>query len=594
MNNRPLQSKALSAVQKAARRVRKMARRIFTGIGAVVTVVMIGAIFFGAEKMPDKILLTYTFREGLGAHGARPSMSGPLLRAPVVLEDVTAALDAAASDDRVKGFVAKIETLDLSPAQLQEIRGAVARFRAAGKFAEMYAGTYGGMGAGMGDYYLASAFDTVWLQPVGMVAVSGIAAQVPFAKDLLGKIGAEAQFGHKGKYKSAPESLTANAMGPDNRENLQSIISDLSDQVMDDIASARGIAPLDMAAIRDSSPYTDKAALKLKLVDRLGYEDEMVAGAKIRAGLREGDRAVALDDYIDDHKGGRFTAAFGADKKIALVYGSGEIVPVAGAGLADGRMGADEISDAFNSILDDDDVAAVVFRIDSPGGSPEAAETIHRAIERVQKSGRLVVVSMGGYAASGGYWIAAPADKIIAQPGTITGSIGVFGGKIVLEQLWKKIGLNWETVAAGKNADMWSANRKFSDTEFARFEQLLDDTYESFLQRVMAGRHMTHDRAAALAEGRVYTGRQAKDEGLVDALGGLDVAVAAAKELAKIDAVADVPVVTYPPEKTRLENMTKMLVGDPQAALLPSVRLDAREMLHRLFLQGGTVPHIVW
>lgn len=569
------------------KKARKFFRRFFIGMGIIFTVTTVFSLIAAARlspSIPDNILLTYTFRPALGEDSARPSLSGPLLRAPVSLEDVVQALDRAVRDARVKGFAAKIEGLSLSPAQVQELRGAVLRLRAAGKFAEIYAGSFGGMGAGMGDYYLASAFDTIWLQPVGMVAINGISAEMPFARDLLDKIGAEAFFGHKGKYKSAPESLTASAASPESREMMASLIGDLSAQMLSDIAKDRKLAPEEMAGYRDRSPYVDKAALDLKLVDHLGYDDEMTKGARDKAGLGEKDSAVDLDDYIASREDAGLAASFSETRKIALVTGSGEIVPAegAGGGIGGGAMAATDIAEAFDSILKDKDVAAVVFRIDSPGGSPEAAETIRRAVMRVQDSGRPVVVSMGGYAASGGYWIAAPADKIIAQPGTLAGSIGVFGGKIVLEKLWSKIGLNWETVKSGRNADMWSANRAFTPEQFAAFDALLGHTYDAFLSRVMEGRKMTREKAESVAEGRVFTGRQALDNGLVDALGGLDEAVVMARDLAKIDAGADVPLVSYPPKKTRLENLTAMLVGEQQVSLLPLLQIRAADIADAL------------
>lgn len=568
MNSPSLQSKS----EKISRRARKFFRRFFVAMGILFCVLVVFAAFAAARlspSIPNKILLTYTFTPDLGQTETRPALSGPLLRAPVILEDVTKAINAATTDSRVRGFAARIDGLNLSPAQVQELRDAVLKFRNAGKFAYVYADTYGGMGEGMGAYYLAAAFDAIWLQPVGMVAVNGMAAQVPFARDLLDKIGAEADFSHKGKYKSAPESLTANKMGDANREMMTAIVGDLSAQMFSDIAKDRGFNLHSLMALRDQSPFGEKQALELKLVDQIGYADEMKDAAEKKAGLTAEESTVSLSQYIEERRSAELKAATSSDKKIALVYGTGEIVPTEGAGGAfgDGGMSASKISEAFESVLQDDTVAAVVFRIDSPGGSPAAAETIRRVVMRTQKSGKPVVVSMGGYAASGGYWIAAPADKIVAQPGTLTGSIGVFGGKIVLQKLWDKIGLHWDTIAEGKNATMWSANSRFSPAERAKFESLLEGTYESFLQRVMEGRKMTREQAIAVAEGRVFTGRQAKENGLVDMLGGLDAAAAEARKLAGLDGKKAVPLVSYPPEKSRLELLSAFLVGDEQAIM---------------------------
>lgn len=568
MNSPSLQSQR----EKILRKARKFFRRFFMAMGILFCVLAVFAAIAAARlspSIPNKILLTYTFTPALGQTEARPALSGPLLRAPVILEDVTRAIHAAAADSRVRGFAAKIDGLNLSPAQVQELRDAILKFRNAGKFAYVYADTYGGMGEGMGAYYLAAAFDAIWLQPVGMVAVNGMAAQIPFARDLLDKIGAEADFSHKGKYKSAPESLTSNRIGAANREMMTSIVGDLSAQMFSDIAKDRGFNLHALMGMRDQSPFGEKQALELKLVDQIGYADEMKDAAEKKAGLSAEESTVNLAQYIEERRSAELRTAGSSDKKIALVYGTGEIVPTEGAGGAfgDGGMSAAKISEAFESVLKDDAVAAVVFRIDSPGGSPAAAETIRRVVMRAQKSGKPVVVSMSGYAASGGYWIAAPADKIVAQPGSLTGSIGVFGGKIVLAKLWDKIGLHWDTIAEGSNATMWSANSKFSSQERARFDSLLDGTYESFLQRVMEGRKMTREQAAAVAEGRVFTGRQAKENGLVDMLGGLDDAAAEARKLAGLDGRKAAPLVSYPPEKSRLELLSAFLVGEEQAIM---------------------------
>ncbi len=249
----------------------------------------------------------------------------------------------------------------------------------------------------------------------------------------------------------------------------------------------------------------------------------------------------------------------------------GDIVPFTSrgsyAGFGESGMSAEKIAEAFATVRDDENVAAVVFRIDSPGGSPEAAETIRRAIQLTQKKGKPVVVSMGGYAASGGYWVATPADKIVAQPGTLTGSIGVFGGKLEMSGLWDKLGVNWDAAVQGKNARMWSSNQPFSEDEFEKFEGMLGNIYDAFIVRVAEGRHMSKDKVEAIAEGRVWTGRQAKDIGLVDELGGLDRAVQIARELAKLDPEQEAPVLQYPPKKSTLEMFIDLATNGADASI---------------------------
>jgi protease-4 len=582
------------------------------GVAAFVSVVLVTCALLQAANfvppaLPDQILLTYTLKSGLHETQGMPSLSNPLLRPAATLHEVVDALTQAVHDDRVKGFVLKLQDTDLSVAGIQELRDAVLALRKAGKFATIYAESYGGLSPGMGDYYLASAFDDIWVQPVGVVAITGVATETPFVRGILDKVGVEAQFSHKGTYKSAPESLTATDMSAPNRMAMTSMVGDLSEQMTTDIAKDRGLTAAAVKADIDNAPYNDEDAKKLKLVDHIGYYDEAYDAALKKAALDEKSSVDILgysftSDTRDLKMGmpgfiSRFMhkadpdAAHKDKKKIALVVAEGDIVSFGGAGNGlegAGGIQADKITKAFDDVRKDKDVAAVVFRIDSPGGSPAAAETIRRAVIRTQKAGKPVIVSMGGYAASGGYWIATPADKIVAQPATITGSIGVFGGKFVLQNLWQKLGVNWVDISQGANADMWSANTPFSPGAYKKFDATLDAIYEGFLQRVMAGRHLTHDQAEAVAEGRVWTGRQAKENGLVDELGGLNTAIEAAKKAAKIDDVKDVPVVLYPAPKSTIEQFIELATEGAFAR--PDIKISAAALLQELKSAAAAYP----
>lgn len=647
------------------------------GIAAFISVVMLCLTLsrmmnYTPSSLPDEMVLAFAIKSDLVEVAGRPSLSQPLLRPASTLQDVVSALDLSAKDKRVKALVIKIEDMKLSAAQIQELRDAIARFRKAGKRTYIYADSYGGYGGGMGDYYLASAFDEIWLQPVGMVSAGGMAAEVPFVRGLLDKVGVDTQFSHQGVYKSAPESLTETHMSAPHREMMESIIADMAGQMIDGMADARGLYPEDMRKLVNASPYGEKDALRLKLVDHIGYFDEMVltarraastpkaaapaqagaeksaseagAGEKVAAEKTEEEKPAAAETETlsipADQAPGDETAEAAADgnmeeaaadnvkeedeptaetvallgysfitetqevgkgmrgfvsrmtrgeapkselnkkDKIALIYGTGEIVPFsAGARAAFGEsaMAADKVVQAFRSVQADAGVAAVVFRIDSPGGSPEASETIRRVILETRRKGKPVVVSMGSYAASGGYWISAPADKIVAQPGTLTGSIGVFGGKFVFARLWEKLGVNWDSVSAGDNAQMWSSNTAFTPAQLQKFEALMAETYEAFLDRVAEGRKLPRDNVKSLAEGRVYTGRQAKENGLVDDLGGIEVAVKHARALAKIKDDEDVPLVRFPPRKTPLEMFISLATEG--ALFQPQFTISIRDML---------------
>ncbi len=581
---------------------------LMMGFSFFILVIMIGVAVGRAmddkpEALPSKILLTYTFKSGIGEKLPKPSITQPFVHTTSTLRELTEALEGAAKDDRVKGFLATLEDVQFSVAQVQELRDAIAHFRKAGKFAYIFGESYGEMSSGMSDYYFASAFGQLWLQPVGIVGITGISAQVPFVKGTFDLVGVTAQFGHKGLYKSAPETFTATDMSAPNRMALTEMIGDLSRQMVNGIAEARGLTPAGVRLLVDNAPYNDQDALKAKLVDKIGYHDEVLATARKEAGLAEKDDTIDLSDYspeaktkpkglrgfVDEVKkeiekeeqkktGGK------GKPKIALVLGSGEIVSFGGAhaGMGDSGIEANDIVDAFKDAREDKDVAAVVFRIDSPGGSPTAAETIRRAVIETQKAGKPVIVSMGAYAASGGYWIATPADWIVAQPGTITGSIGVFGGKFVFADLWSKIGVNWVTISEGAHAGMWSFNRLFTEAEMAKFEATLDNIYESFLQRVMQGRKMTHEQAFNVAEGRAWTGAQAKERGLVDELGGLARAIEVAKERAKIDPKDDTEVEQFPADESPLDMLLDF--AGKRASLQPNLSitpLQLREMIEQ-------------
>ena len=563
--------------------IRRFFTRLFVFIGVMTTfsIVMLSISIskisdYTPGPLPDKILLTYTFKHGLAESDVKPSLTQPLLKPPATFRDIITGLHAAEKDARVKGFVAHLADATFSVAQVQELRDAIAEFRKSGKFAYIYGDDFGGFSPGMSDYYLACAFEQIWLAPIGVVGINGVAAEVPFVRGILDKVGVLPQFSHKGKYKSAPESLTEKEMSAPNREATEDLVGDLFDQLVKGISADRKIPEDQLLKLVDGAPYSEKEALSLKLVDKVDDYDAFIDAAKKQAGITN-EKPVDLLSYAPPDK------SSGADKdvpeflkkyvqkpaapgaapaqKIALIYGVGEIVSYKGSrGTFGGEgMAAEKIVEAFKEAQKDPGVVAVVFRVDSPGGSPQASETIRRVMMDTRKKGRPVIVSMGGAAASGGYWISTGADKIVSQPATITGSIGVFGGKMVIADLMTKLDVNFVAIKKGEKADMWSVNTPFTDAEYAKFDALLGDTYESFLQRVMEARKMTHDQAEGLAEGRVWTGREAKAKGLVDELGGLDTAIAVAKKEAKLDPAKELPVEEFPEPKSTLEQFLTMM-----------------------------------
>ncbi len=556
---------------------------IVTG-GALVAGGLFAALLFGgslrhhiSSSAPGKTILTYTLKASLPENTESGGLSLSLLKPDrLTYADVIRALTYAAHDKRIKALVVRLRDPEMSPAQLQGLRVAIEKFRAGGKQAYIYAVDYGG--SGIGEYYLASSFGQIWLQPVGNVSMNGIAAEVPFFRDTLDKLGVSAQFLREGIYKSMPESVTLNGMSKPARQMMTGMISDLSRQIVAGIAADRKMKVAEVKALVDGSPYTDGQALKLKLIDRIGYYDEMFDAAMKAAG--KGAHTVRLQKYAESLRSG---SDFDDDgKKIALIVGSGDIISYGGQphlGFG-GGMAADKLVKTFRKVRKDKNVVAVVFRIDSPGGSPEAAETIRHAMLETEKSGKPVIVSMGGYAASGGYWIASAANKIVAEPATITGSIGVFGGKFVLAGLWSKLGVHWGSVSAGRNAMMWSENVPFTQKQTAQFQNMLADIYHAFIMRVATGRDMKPAAVEAVAQGHVWTGAQAQKRGLVDVLGGINKAVALARQMAHLKPGEKAPLVLYPRPKSPFERVMELLSGQEMVAIMPA--LQAADVLRAL------------
>jgi len=604
---------------RGIRRVFLFFTRVFTvfGIAAFISVSLASITLFRAMNyspppLPDQILLSYKLKSNLFETAQKPSFSSALLRPPTTLHEIAESLDIAAKDGRVKGLMINIDSSDYSLAQIQELRDAIHRFRKSGKFTMVYADSFGGLGGGIGTYYLASSFDEIWMQPMGLLSINGIHSEVPFIKNIINKFGVYADFHHRGKFKSAVESLTLSGMSAAHREMMISIIDDLSEQITTGIAKDRNMKAPYLRNLINSSPYSGEEALANKLITSLDYYDVFLDKAKEKAG----EDAEILDllgygfnstvEEEDTGMVGFFSQLMHKKtpnsiqedkKKIALIYGSGAIVPhkestsIASpfSGIGGKTLFADKISRHIRKASKNDSIAAIVFRIDSPGGSPTAAETLRRAVVFAKDKGKKVVVSMGSTAASGGYWAVVDADYIIAEPATLTGSIGVFAGKIVLKDLWEKLGITWDSVSFGQNADMWSSNSTFSPTAQERFDAMLDHVYNSFVSRVAKGRNMSPEKVEELAQGRVWTGQQAQKNGLIDAVGGIEDAIAKAKEISEFKPEDDVPVIHYPARKSTLEMMITLFTEG--AAFTPPISTQVPQELIQIY-HLVTMPRI--
>ncbi len=461
-------------------------------------------------------------------------------------------LDRAARDPRIKSVVLRTAGLEGAGfGKVQELRDALIRFRKSGKPAYAHLEF-----AGNKEFYLASACDKIYAVPTALLEVTGLAAEVTFYKGTFDKVGVEAQFVGVGKYKNAPNQFTESGFTAPHREQMEAMLDSLFTQYVEALSESRHKTQAEVRALIDQGPYDARRALQAGLVDELVYADELEERLK-------GADKVTPGRYVRSAHGG---LGFDGRPKIALIYAVGTIVTGEGSEGPFGGpyAGSDTVARALREARQDASIRAIVLRVDSPGGSGTASDVIWREVELARKA-KPVVVSMGDVAASGGYYIAMGSDEIVAQPGTITGSIGVFGGKFSLERLYDKVGLTHERVVRGKNAALFSDARPWNAEERAKVESLMVSFYDDFLDKAAEGRKMKREAIHAVAQGRVWTGTEALEKGLVDKLGGLDVALEAAKFRAKIGRGQEVSLVVLPEHKSWFEKLMERQEEDPEA-----------------------------
>jgi protease-4 len=477
-----------------------------------------------------------------------PDIAGELLGEPQppTMIPLLRNIEKAAADRRVTGILLKPTELQMGWAKLQQLRQALEDFQARGKRLTAILTT-----AGTAEYYLASVADTVYLSPGGVLDLKGMRAEVMFFKDGLGKLGVQADMEQIGRYKNLADQFEQSRMSDAFREATTSMLDSVYNGFLATVAEARGMPIEEMQATVESGPFDPERAQLANLVDELQYEDQVMN----RLGLREENDAAHQLEFDRYALVPRSDVGLDGDEKIAVVYAVGTITSGQDSGdpLQGGKtMGAETMAETLDAVSKDDSIKGVVVRIDSPGGDAFASDEIWRRMNLLSEK-KPVVFSMSDLAASGGYYLAMTGDSIVAEPGTLTGSIGIIYGKLNLKGLYDKLGIYKEIISRGPLSTLDSDYGPFSNAERERVRALIDDFYEEFIGKVAAARGMTPDEVDLVAQGRVWTGEQAVENGLVDELGGFNRALELVKEKAKIASSESVQIVEYPRRKTLLE-----------------------------------------
>lgn len=498
------------------------------------------------------------------------------------LHDYVDALDSARSDSRITGLVVRIGPLSGGWAKIEELRQHLLAFRESGKPNICYLG-YDGVGNP--EYYLASACSQVWLVPTNPLSITGMIAEALFLRGTLDKLKVVPEVYHIAEFKTAYNTYTEKKFTPAHREEVQAVLTGVFDEYVADTAAARHMDRSSFQALVASGPFSGSEAVRNGLVDRLGYWDQVQAYFRERGGWNP----VSLESYENYER----VPGESSGPQIAVVYATGEIASGdSGESPTSGTvMGGDTIAAALRSARKDNGVRAIVLRVDSGGGSVVASEVIRREVQLAAMR-KPVVVSMVDLAASGGYWISVPAAKIVAEPDTETGSIGVLAGKMNLAGLYSLLGLSTDYVATSDNATLFSDQQNFTPAQAAYIQKSLQETYETFTQTVAADRHMSVDAIDKIAKGRVWTGAQAKQLGLVDYLGGLDRAISIAKQLANIPERQSVSIERLPRQKSLWEELLQ-LEENQMSGRTPSLEEALQHIVGSMAPVQARVPYVL-
>lgn len=567
------------------------ARSVILGVGClilVVGVVMVALVVRGLSKpkLPSTVVLAINLAGPIAEVTAEDPFAEILGDQPLSLRDLRWALVRAAEDDRVQGVRLRIGAFGGGFAMTQELRDLLQGVRASGKWTSAYLETAGEFAPGNSVYYLASACDEISLHPGGDVNLIGFSVRSPFLRGTFDKLGIRPEFPGRGEYKTARFMYTERDFTPEARDMIEWLVGSLFDQLIEGVAQGRGMANDEVRDLVDRGPFLGEETEEAGLVDHREDWTTFTERIKEKAGSA---KVVGLGRYLA--RGG--SSSRGA--KIAVVTAVGQIMrgesrrefnPLFGM---NDVMGSQTIANAFRAIRKDDDIKAVVFRIDSPGGSALASEIIREEMARTAEK-IPVVVSMSNVAGSGGYWITCGAQRIVADPGTITGSIGVLTGHLNMEGFYNdKLGITFGKSDFGANADIYGSLEDWNDQQRAIVDRVLDRIYDRFVTLVSESRGMSWDEVDAIGRGRVFTGTQALENGLVDVVGGFDTALDEARELAEIDADAKIRMVNFPKTRPWWQQFMKKKTDDQ--VVIESALRDFETLM-----RTGTVklPGEVW
>ncbi|MBO7098059.1 MAG: signal peptide peptidase SppA [Alphaproteobacteria bacterium] len=569
--------------KKAFKLIGKTIVYTFAGFGIIFILVLLGVLSLMNPKstlgrIPDNSILNIDFNLAYAEMRQDDLFAEFTKQSAYSVFDLIRAINVAGTDDRIKAISATLNTTGLSTAQIEDVASALRYFQSKGKKAYLYSTGLGSFGQGTKEYYLASFFDEIWMQPVSDVGITGVAVEVPFFKNTLEKIGVEPEFYARYEYKTAVESLLNSDFTPTYKEEIEKLAGGLNKQYTTIISSNRKLSESDVLRAVDMAPVCARDALNMKLIDHIGYRFEMNESLYQKYHAKN----YAMTDYMA-HMGEN------TEKKLPMVAflvleGVIEDGESSNNPVSDAVIGSESVLKQIEELKDIENLKALVLRINSPGGSYAASDEIRAALVNLKKQKNIkIVVSMSTYAASGGYFISLAGDYIMADSSTITGSIGVFGGKFVLSGLTDKLGIHFGEVKYGQNAGILSMNHKFSETEKQVFEKSLDEVYQDFTTKVSEVRHIDISEMDRLARGRIWLGIDAVQNHLVDELGGLQHAIAKAKELAGIHAEDKFVLQYYPRRETFQEKLTKFIENGGNLPMMKVLSdMEEFKVLYRL------------